>query len=163
MGSENNTFLMNFIETWLKKEIQDDKIPGFTTFRSDRNSQKKVKGGGAAIYIKNGYEAELLMSYKIESCEVVAIKIEEINIINIVIYRPPDTDLLTFTRVMDRIKCMLAVMDAPEPTVLITGDFNFTFIELKRNETNECNWRKKTPDHGTTDQQKQFNKLLEVT
>merc|ERR1711872_905134 len=26
-----------------------------------------------------------------------------------------------------------------------------------------CNWRKKTTDHGTTDQQKQFNKLLEVT
>ena len=47
--SENNTFLMNFTETWLKKEIQDDKIPGFTTFRSDRNSKKKVKGGGAAV------------------------------------------------------------------------------------------------------------------
>ena len=43
---------MNFTETWLKKEIQDDKIPGFTTFRSDRNSKKKVKGGGAAIYLK---------------------------------------------------------------------------------------------------------------
>ena len=39
--SENNTFLMNFTETWLKKEIQDDKIPGFTIFRSDRTSKKK--------------------------------------------------------------------------------------------------------------------------
>ena len=74
--SENNTFPMNFTETWLKKEIQDDKIPGFTTFRSDRNSKKKVKGDGAAIYLKKGYEAELLTSYQIESCEVVAIKIK---------------------------------------------------------------------------------------
>merc|ERR1712175_57633 len=130
--SENNTFLMNFTETWLKKEIQDDKIPGFTIFRSDRNSKKKVKGGGAAIYLKNGYEAGLLTSYQIESCEVVAIKIKEINIINIVIYRPPDTDLITFRKVIDKIKHMLAMMDAPEPTVLITGDFNFPFIEWKK-------------------------------
>merc|ERR1711915_311020 len=98
-----------------------------------RTSKKKKKGGGAAVYLKNGYEAELLMSYQIESCEVVAIKIEEINIIKFVIYRPPDTDLLTFTRVMDKIKLMLAVMDAPELTVLIIGDFNFQFIEWKKN------------------------------
>merc|ERR1711915_838824 len=106
-----------------------------------RTSKKKKKGGGAAIYLKNGYEAELLMSYQIESCEVVTIKIEEINIINTVIYRPPDTDLLPFTRVMDKIKSMLAVMDAPEPTVLITGDHNFPFIEWNKNQTNACNWR----------------------
>merc|ERR1712240_673204 len=43
--SENNTFLMNFTETCLKKEIQDDKIPGFTIFRSDRTSKKKKKVG----------------------------------------------------------------------------------------------------------------------
>ena len=61
---------------------------------------------------------------------------------------------------MDKIKRMLAVMDAPEPTVLITGDFNFPFIEWKKNETSACNWRKKTTDHGTTKQQKQFEKLI---
>ena len=48
--SVNNTFLMNFTETWLKKEIQDNRIPGFTIFRRDRNNKKKVIGGGAAIY-----------------------------------------------------------------------------------------------------------------
>merc|ERR1711915_498029 len=104
-----------------------------TIFRSDRNSKKKVKGGGAVIYLKNGYEAKLLMSYQIESCEVVATKIEEINIINIVIYRPPDTNLITFRKVIDKINHKLAVMDAPEPTVLITGYFNFPFIEWKKN------------------------------
>ena len=45
----NNIFLMNFTETWFEKEIQDEEIPGFTTFRSDRKSEKKKKGGGAAI------------------------------------------------------------------------------------------------------------------
>ena len=40
--SEKNTFLMIFTGTLLKKEIQDDKIPEFTIFRSNRNSKKKV-------------------------------------------------------------------------------------------------------------------------
>ena len=65
-----------------------------------------------------------------------AIKIKEINIINIVIYRPPDTDLTTFRGVMDKIKHMLAMMDTPKPMVLITADFKFPFIEWKKNETN---------------------------
>ena len=100
----NNIFLMNFTETWFEKEIQDEEIPGYTTFRSDRKSEKKKKGGGAAIYLKNGFEARLLMNDQVESCEIVAIGIEKTNIINIVIYRPPDTDLSTFTRVMNKVK-----------------------------------------------------------
>ena len=158
----NNIFLMNFTETWFEKEIQDEEIPGYTTFRSDRKSEKKKKGGGAAIYLKNGFEARLLMNDQVESCEIVAIEIEKTNIINIVIYRPPDTDLSTFTRVMNKVKRLLSVMDTPEPTVLITGDFNFPFIEWKRNEMGACAWRKKTTVHGTIDQQKQFDRLLEV-
>jgi len=49
--SANNIILMNFTETWLKKKMQDEKIPNFTTFRCDRKS-KKSKGGGTAIYLK---------------------------------------------------------------------------------------------------------------
>ena len=58
--SANNIILMNFTETWLKKKMQDEKIPNFTTFRCDRKS-KKSKGGGTAIYLKNGLEGRLLL------------------------------------------------------------------------------------------------------
>ena len=53
--SENNIVIMNFTETWLKEEDQDEKIPKYTTFRGDRK-RGKTKGGGAAIYI---YEMDL--------------------------------------------------------------------------------------------------------
>ena len=33
---ENNIVVMNLTETWLKEEDQDEKIPNYTTFRSDR-------------------------------------------------------------------------------------------------------------------------------
>ena len=60
---------MNFTETWLKKKIQDVKVPNFTTFRCDRKSKKK-KGGGVAIYLNNGFEARLLLEERVESCEI---------------------------------------------------------------------------------------------
>ena len=55
----NSVFLMNFTETWLNREIQDEKIKKFTTYRSDRTCENKTKGGGAAIYIKNGFDTVL--------------------------------------------------------------------------------------------------------
>ena len=54
---------------------------------------------------------------------------------------------------MNKIKHILAAMDTPELTVLITGDFNFPFIKWKRNEMSAYTWRKKTIDHGTINQQ----------
>ena len=39
---------------------------------------------------------------QVESCEIVAVVIENINIINIVIYRPPDTCYNDFANVMKK-------------------------------------------------------------
>ena len=38
--SENNIIVMNFTETWLNKDIQDEKIPNFSVFRGDRKGGK---------------------------------------------------------------------------------------------------------------------------
>ena len=62
----------------------------FTTYRSDRTCENKTKGGGAAICIKNGFDTRLMTADQVENCEIVAVIIENINIINIVIYRLPD-------------------------------------------------------------------------
>ena len=139
----NGIILMNFTETWLKKKMQDEKIPNYTTFRCDRKS-KKSKGGGTAIYLKDGFEARLLLEDRVESCEIVAVHIESINVVNIVVYRPPDTHSVEFSNVMDKIKKLLEEMVSPEPSVIITGDFNFPFIEWKRGELNACKWEMKT-------------------
>ena len=94
--SENNIIIMNLTETWLKEEDQDEKIPNYTTFRSDRKGGK-TKGGGAAIYLRDGLEAKVILEDYVESCEIVAVHIEKINIINIVVYRPQETKLPVFT------------------------------------------------------------------
>ena len=159
--STNNIILMNFTETWLKKKIQDVKIPNFTTFRCDRKSKKK-KGGGVAIYLKEGFEARLLLEERVESCEILAIHIEKLNIVNIVIYRPPDTHSTEFASVMDKIKKLLSEMTSPEPSVIVTGDFNFPFVEWKRGELNACKWRMKIHNNAKEDEKKQFHKLIDI-
>ena len=133
----NNIILMNFTETWLEEEIQDEKVSDFTTFRCDRKSMKS-KGGGTAIYLKKGYEARLILEDRVEDCEMVAIYIEKLNIVNIVIYRPPDTKSTVFTMVLNKVKELLSQMKAPEPTVILSGDFNFRFIQWTRGELNGC-------------------------
>ena len=159
--SANNIILMNFTETWLKKKMQDEKIPNFTTFRCDRKS-KKSKGGGTAIYLKNGLGGRLLLEDRVESCEIVAIHIERLNVVNIVVYRPPDTHSVEFASAMDKIKKLLGDMVSPEPSVIITGDFNFPFIEWKRGELNACKWRMKTYNNAKEDEKKQFHKLIDI-
>ena len=160
--STNNVYLMNLTETWLKREIQDEKIQNFTTYRSDRKSKKKSKGGGAAIYLKDGFDSRLMIADQVGSCEIVAITIEKINIINIVVYRPPDTGYDDFVKIMNKIEELLSEMATPEPTVIITGDFNFPFIEWKRNIEGACSWKKKTLDNGTLDEQRQFNNMMDI-
>ena len=85
-----------------KWEIQDEKIKNFTAYRSDRTCENKTKGGGAAIYLKNWFNTRLMTAYQVESCEIVAVIIENINIINIVIYRPPDTCYSDFAKSNDQ-------------------------------------------------------------
>ena len=159
--NENNIIIMNFTETWLKEEDQDEKIPNYVTFRGDRKGGK-TKGGGVAIYIRDGFEGKLVLEDYVESCEIVAVHIEKVNIINIVVYRPPDTKLPVFTAIMNKINKLLSEMETPEPTVILTGDFNFPFIEWKRSEVGACSWSMKQGTYGTDDEKSQFHKMMEV-
>ena len=158
----NNVIIMNITETWLNKEKQDDKIPNFTTFRSDRKSKIKTKGGGTAIYVKDGFEAKLILEDYEESSEIVAVYIENLNLVNIVIYRPPKTLSKDFEIIMNKTKKLLSEMEIKEPTIIITGDFNFPFIKWKRGTSNACDWKDKTDTYGKIDDQKQFKTLMKV-
>ena len=70
----------------------------------------------------------------IDGVEMIAVYIEKLNILNIVIYRPPDANMNNFSKVLDKLKDILSEVKVPEPTVLITGDFNFSFIKWIREE-----------------------------
>ena len=157
---ENNVLLMNFTETWLDKYVKDDVIlNGYQIFRCDR---KNRVGGGVAIYVKNEYEVEIIEEMSVGGIEMVAVHIKRLNIVNIVIYRPPDAVTQQFYNVLEKVDDLLKSVNKPEPTVIISGDFNFPFIRWVRGSDNGCRWEKKK-NYGTTNGMKsQFNKLIDV-
>ena len=93
---------------------------------------------------------------------IIAIHIEKINMINIVVYRPPDTKLPVFTEIMKKINTLLSGMEIPEPKVIITGDFNFPFIEWKRSRIGACSWAMKQGTYASEDEKSQFYKLMGI-
>ena len=156
---ENKILAMNFTETWLDKSITKDiNIPGYQVFRCDR---KDRKGGGTAIYLNEDLEATVLLEVNVGRCEMIAIFIEKINAINIVVYRPPDTKLIDFNKILKEIKELLSKMNTPEPVVIITGDFNFPFVKWTKGAHNGCRWEM-INSGSTLDERAQFLKLIEV-
>ncbi|CAL4120027.1 unnamed protein product [Meganyctiphanes norvegica] len=85
--------------------------------------------------------------------------IEKINTINIVIYRPPTKQTL-FKIILNKVKQLLEGMSTPETVVIISGDFNFPFVEWTRGAQNGCTWKVKSGC--SRDEMEQFVKLIEL-
>ena len=80
---------------------------------------------------------------------------------NIVVYRPPDANINSFTKILEKVREILSKVKAPEPTVLLSGDFNFSFIKWIREEHGGCRWEEKVRSGATRDGKKQLEKLNE--
>ena len=153
---------MNITETWLNKDISNDEasITGYKIFRGDRN--EKIKQGGTAIYLLQTLEAEQISNISHNKCEMIAIKIPNIQTINIVVYRPPDTKSIDFNIILDNIQGILKELKTPEPTVILSGDFNFPFVKWKRLQNSGCTWEYIPNTNATTDEKLQFEKLIKI-
>ena len=153
---------MNITETWLNKDISNDEasITDYKIFRGDRN--EKIKQGGTAIYLLQTLEAEQISSISHNKCEMVAIKIPNIQTINIVLYRPPDTNSNDFNIILDNIQEIFKELKAPEPTIILSGDFNFPFVKWKRMQNGGCTSEYRKNTNATTDEKLQFEKLMNI-
>ena len=157
---ENKIIMINITETWLNDSIKDDaEIEGYKIFRCDR---KERKHGGTAIYLYEKLEAELLCEISYEKCEMIAIRIPDIQTVNIVIYRPPKTKLQEFEHILNKIKDIFNKFDKPDPTIILSGDMNFPFVKWKRMPNNSCIWEYKSNTNATVDEKQQFEKLMDI-
>ena len=129
-------------------------------YRGDRSHRG---GGGVAIYVKSEFEAQTIAEISTDEVEMVAVYIEKLNIINIVIYRSPGKKGKKFLEVLKKVKEILRKVKTPEPTVVLTGDFNFAFVEWKRGKHAGCEWKKKTNTVATRKEQRPFERLNEKT
>ena len=86
---EDNIIIMNLTETHLDETIEDVvDIEGYNIFRGDRMNRVR---GGTAIYVHDKIDANIKLKMSNGKCEVVAVEMPDIQTLNIVVYRPPDT------------------------------------------------------------------------
>ena len=99
---EGKIILMNLTETWLDNTIKDVvEIEGYNIFRGERKNRER---GGTAIYIHDKIEANLICEMSNGTCDMVAVRIPDIQTINIVIYRPPGTKSQEFNPILSEIQ-----------------------------------------------------------
>ena len=157
---ENKIIIMNFTETWLNNNVKEEaNINGYNIFRGDRED---IKQGGTAIYLQDKIEAEILASYSKNNCEMVAIKVPSLNLVNVVVYRPPHTKLVDFKPLMNKIEEVLNTVEKPDPTIIWTGDFNFPFVQWKECLSGGCTWDFNTNTNATADEREQFRCVMNI-
>ena len=157
---ENNIILMNLTETWLDETIEEVvEIDGYKILRGDRKNRER---GGTAIYVHDKIETNEKLNISNGKCEVVAVEMPDIQTINIVVYRPPDTKSHEFNPILSEIQNLLQNLEKPEPTIILSGDLNFPFVKWKRLPDNSCSWEYKSHTNATADEKQQFEGLIEV-
>lgn len=129
---EGNAFLAALTETHIKDHDNSEVwIPGYNLHRSDR---KHRTCGGVALYIKDSLVSTEILSHSNEVVEVLGVKIESLNLVVILMYRPPDTTVEEFKPQLERIKTVLEGLEAPLPTIMWLGDFNMPNIRWRQIE-----------------------------
>ena len=109
-------------------EDSEVKITNYDIIRTDRTDRTK---GGCCIFLKEKFKKEILISRSNDCVEVLAIKIENPNVILVAIYRPPNSKTEKFEDMIKEIRNTLKDISKPMPNILICGDFNFPFLEWK--------------------------------
>ena len=105
IGKNEKILFMNFTETWYNNEIKGcPKMKGYELYRGDRSHRQ---GGGTAIYVKEGFEAQKIAEMSTDEVEMVAVFIEKLNILYIVIYRPPGANGKKFSKILEKVKEIL--------------------------------------------------------
>ena len=91
---------------------------------------------------------------------MVGIEIKEIQTTNFVIYRPPDTKKEEFKVILEDLRNILKDIDNRKTIIIVTGDFNFRFVEWSKNQSGACSYKYK--QGVTRDEKDQFLDLLNI-
>ena len=134
MCKDERPYFLAFAETWLNDRMKEAEyeIEGYTHVASHR---KDRKGGGVIIYIDNGAPYKPLISVSDKMCSIVAIHLEELNLIVFMVYRPPPDSKTIYHGdklersfddiVLSNIIKVIGKFQAPTPDIILAGDFNF--------------------------------------
>ena len=142
----NNALFLGVTETWLHEGVLDAEVtysfPGYNILRCDRAGGRQ--GGGVALYLRDDLTGDILTSYAQTHplrggsvCEMIVVKIHQLDTIVCVVYRPPDTRCEEFAGVLQCLDRTLSTLPAPSPSILVMGDMNFPRSCISWNHSEE--------------------------
>ena len=148
-----NTAIIALTESHLNSGYLEGEIhmKGFGSFRADRVNG--VKNGGVITYIRDDIltGASCIVSDSIGNIEFLVLKIESLDALVIVIYRPPLAKTIDFKLAMEKISVTIRSDLQPLPRIIFTGDLNFPSVDWISQTINSC----------TTETREQATVLLE--
>ncbi len=109
--------------------LAESEIPDFTQFRADRINRKN---GGVINYVHSDLSVSSTLSYSNSYCETQCLHIPSIDTAVATIYRPPGCPTDKFREAIEEVRKWLASIENPAkplPTFIMSGDFNFSFME----------------------------------
>lgn len=155
----DETKLLVATESHLKPDILDEEvnIPNFNLYRCDRTIGTKC--GGVALYAHNSLQVSesSIQKYSNSVCEVLMLKIINLNLNVISVYRPPRAKYADFQPCLKKIENYLKEVPATE-NIMMIGDYNFPFVKWYEVENTAIY---KVQSGGTTDEQLQAHALFD--
>ena len=69
-------------------------------------------------------------SFSTSVCEILGIYLPSINLVNVTVYRPPNSNFDNFNQVISKLRTWLSNLEDRKifPTIIVNGDFNFRFM-----------------------------------
>ena len=133
---DQNIPVISICETWLKPFISDAQIylTNYQIFRQDR---QKRHGGGVLLYIHNSLPVTSSYFFDDDTCEAVICHVKSINSIFISIYRPPDTSVHSFEKLLKFIENKVSnICGEKHLDIHLMGDFNLPEMPWNQENTN---------------------------
>ena len=120
----NNAMIIGVTETWLSDAILDAEVSHviscYTVLRCDRAGGRQ--GGGVALYLREDLTGEILTTYaKVHPlrggsvCEIIVVKIHQLDTVVCLVYSPPDTRMDKFAGLLNCLDGALSDLPSPLP------------------------------------------------
>ncbi|XP_069954607.1 uncharacterized protein [Cherax quadricarinatus] len=131
--AEAKAMFAAFTETHIKDHLDNEIwIPGYNLYRCDRVNRQK---GGVGLYIEESLVCTELLNASNDVVEVLAVKVENQNLVIVVVYKPPDATSQQFQEQLLKIDHCLENLPARAPNILLLGYFNLRHLK-RRNIAN---------------------------
>ena len=116
-----------FTETHSRKCLDSELwIDGYNLFRSERELREC---GGCCLYTHESLICSEVLKSTNDMVELLIVKVENMNLIIIVLYRPPNALLQKFEQQLNKIEEYLKSINRPSPNIMLLGDFNFPHLQ----------------------------------